>query len=735
MPAQPSAGEPSPPSSDPSWEGDRMFNIYIYDYCNKRGFRKTARELLVEAEIPPDSAPPINARQGLLFEWWSVFWVLFTAKSNGTGTDDAMVYTHHQMQQQHLRQHNAPQMRQAPPAMNRFMNGTQRPQASMPPNGQMPNGVGPASLPGNPGPIQNGAQGPMAFPMNGPQTNGIPMSSGGPPGQPGSFSQLLPGQQRPGGPPRPNGAAPPFQSPTMSHSPHITGGNPGSGPQHSQSMNQLVGPPGHLTNLNRPMHPSNPSLGSAPQTQTPPFPMGRSPSRPGTPGQGGMMQRSPSLVARQTPSNDPNLGMLNQELSRLPTEAVTAVKAAMGFGDKELHSLSFQDKQRIMNEVRQRSVKASQLGPVPSNLQGMAPPGQQRRPVQHPTMQQPPQQQQQQQQHQQQQHQQQQQHAQRTIKRNSTSPGEEHGTLPNSENSPPDRKRQRRTPPPMEQTSSMGPGPGYPHPQQQGMPGGPQQMPNGNMMRPMQGAPMNNFQPHGVPPNMGNPGMGLPMGAPGNAMSPGMVPGPGHNMMMTNAAMQYRQSMTATTKTLLAAAAPGASEQGFHPVQGQQQFVGSQNNRIGQNLAQAKPMGGMAPPASPAIGGPMKDQKDVKPMINNPSGMPEGSPHNAPAAPGQGGPSSNPTGSAHGTAPPTPNTINSSITQSPAPNGTPSVPPASNPASQPQPNLSDLPPNFMSSDFMQSMSALEDLDPSMFRTDFEQDFREWFDPGGVDHLK
>jgi hypothetical protein len=66
----------------------------------------------VEAEIPPDSAPPINARQGLLFEyvlldffpkrstnqygdsrWWSVFWVLFTAKSNGTGTDDAMVYT------------------------------------------------------------------------------------------------------------------------------------------------------------------------------------------------------------------------------------------------------------------------------------------------------------------------------------------------------------------------------------------------------------------------------------------------------------------------------------------------------------------------------------------------------------------------------------------------------------------------------------------------------------------
>ncbi|KAG1882511.1 hypothetical protein F4604DRAFT_1744520 [Suillus subluteus] len=171
-------------------------------------------------------------------------------------------------------------------------------------------------------------------------------------------------------------------------------------------------------------------------------------------------------------------------------------------------------------------------------------------------------------------------------------------------------------------------------------------------------------------------------------------------------------------------------------------------------------------------------------MINNPSGIPEGSPYNAPSAPGQrrSRPSSNPTGRAHSTAP-LANTINSHITQFPALNGIRPVPPASNPASQPQsnlsdlppnsmssdliesmsalsmsasedpdpsmfrsvppasnlasqpqPNLSDLPPNFMSSDFIQSMSALEDLDPSMFRTDFEQDFREWFEPTGVDAI-
>ena len=44
------------------------FNIYIHDYCVKRGFRKTALELQLEAAIPPTATPPINAKQGLLFE-------------------------------------------------------------------------------------------------------------------------------------------------------------------------------------------------------------------------------------------------------------------------------------------------------------------------------------------------------------------------------------------------------------------------------------------------------------------------------------------------------------------------------------------------------------------------------------------------------------------------------------------------------------------------------------------
>ncbi|KAI6149678.1 hypothetical protein BKA82DRAFT_60259, partial [Pisolithus tinctorius] len=55
------------PSPSSEWEGDKMFNIYIYDYCNKRGFRETAKKLLVEADLTPDSTPPIDAKQGLLF--------------------------------------------------------------------------------------------------------------------------------------------------------------------------------------------------------------------------------------------------------------------------------------------------------------------------------------------------------------------------------------------------------------------------------------------------------------------------------------------------------------------------------------------------------------------------------------------------------------------------------------------------------------------------------------------
>ncbi|KAJ3476656.1 hypothetical protein NLI96_g11015 [Meripilus lineatus] len=128
------------------------FNIYILDYCRKRGYEKTANELALEADIPSDSQPPINAKQGLLFEWWSVFWVLFAAKSSGQASDDALLYTQHQAQQAAQRQN---QTRIPQPPVTRFPNGIPSipRQGPAPQQAPMPNGAGPAHVqPANPMP-------------------------------------------------------------------------------------------------------------------------------------------------------------------------------------------------------------------------------------------------------------------------------------------------------------------------------------------------------------------------------------------------------------------------------------------------------------------------------------------------------------------------------------------------------------------------------------------------------
>ena len=85
------------------------FNVYILDYLKKRGYHKAASHLVTEAHIPPGTKPPINAPQGLLFElvssflpflslqfalhrWWTVFWVIFTARNSGIGLEEARIY-------------------------------------------------------------------------------------------------------------------------------------------------------------------------------------------------------------------------------------------------------------------------------------------------------------------------------------------------------------------------------------------------------------------------------------------------------------------------------------------------------------------------------------------------------------------------------------------------------------------------------------------------------------------
>ncbi|THG96865.1 hypothetical protein EW145_g7704, partial [Phellinidium pouzarii] len=149
---------------DVQWDGDRMFNIYIWDYCTKRGYSKTARELAEEAKLSPNPRPPIDAKQGLLYEWWSVFWVLFSAKSSNSGSEDAMVYIQHHMTQR--MQGQAPLSRALPNGVRQSipggapMSGMSSAGASIPPpgSGPTPPSSGPSVHPAPP--MQNGIHGP-----------------------------------------------------------------------------------------------------------------------------------------------------------------------------------------------------------------------------------------------------------------------------------------------------------------------------------------------------------------------------------------------------------------------------------------------------------------------------------------------------------------------------------------------------------------------------------------------
>ncbi|PVH39412.1 hypothetical protein PAHAL_5G495300 [Panicum hallii] len=73
------------------WEADKMLDSYIYDYLLKRNLYNTAKAFQAESNVP--SAPvAIDAPGGFLFEWWSVFWDIFIARTNEKHSDSAAAY-------------------------------------------------------------------------------------------------------------------------------------------------------------------------------------------------------------------------------------------------------------------------------------------------------------------------------------------------------------------------------------------------------------------------------------------------------------------------------------------------------------------------------------------------------------------------------------------------------------------------------------------------------------------
>ncbi|GAA5848129.1 hypothetical protein JCM3766R1_000461 [Sporobolomyces carnicolor] len=77
----------NPGSSTQAWEGDATLHSYCYDYMRKRGWNEAASRFAKDAGIKEEDwkGPPIEAPQGLLYEWWSVFWDVFIARSQKSG--------------------------------------------------------------------------------------------------------------------------------------------------------------------------------------------------------------------------------------------------------------------------------------------------------------------------------------------------------------------------------------------------------------------------------------------------------------------------------------------------------------------------------------------------------------------------------------------------------------------------------------------------------------------------
>nr|CAD1836107.1 unnamed protein product [Ananas comosus var. bracteatus] len=92
-----------------TWEADKMLDVYIYDYLLKRNLQATAKSFMAEGKVATDPVA-IDAPGGFLFEWWSVFWDIFIARTNGKHSEVASAYL--EVQQLKTREQQQLQMQQ-----------------------------------------------------------------------------------------------------------------------------------------------------------------------------------------------------------------------------------------------------------------------------------------------------------------------------------------------------------------------------------------------------------------------------------------------------------------------------------------------------------------------------------------------------------------------------------------------------------------------------------------------
>eukprot|EP00252_Welwitschia_mirabilis_P005203 TRINITY_DN1568_c0_g6_i2.p1 TRINITY_DN1568_c0_g6~~TRINITY_DN1568_c0_g6_i2.p1 ORF type:complete len:882 (-),score=202.48 TRINITY_DN1568_c0_g6_i2:799-3444(-) len=97
-----------------NWEADKMLDVYIYDYLVKRNLQASAKAFQAEGKVSPEPVA-IDAPGGFLFEWWSVFWDIFIARTNEKHSDVAASYIETQSlkaREQHQQQQPTNQQQQ-----------------------------------------------------------------------------------------------------------------------------------------------------------------------------------------------------------------------------------------------------------------------------------------------------------------------------------------------------------------------------------------------------------------------------------------------------------------------------------------------------------------------------------------------------------------------------------------------------------------------------------------------
>lgn len=116
-----------------------MLDVYIHDYLLKRKLHASAKAFMTEGKVATDPVA-IDAPGGFLFEWWSVFWDIFIARTNEKHSEPAAAYIEvqqmkareqqqqqqlHMQQLQLLQQRNAQMQRRDPshPSLGGPING------------------------------------------------------------------------------------------------------------------------------------------------------------------------------------------------------------------------------------------------------------------------------------------------------------------------------------------------------------------------------------------------------------------------------------------------------------------------------------------------------------------------------------------------------------------------------------------------------------------------------------